>query len=136
PTVGLLVEPLPRDPRLVHVAVVADGHDAEEDLGRLIDGLRAAAGDDERLVPAHGRLAGVPVEGDEVGLLALVEVAQDVVEAEGSGAAHRRQRVPAVWAVPGEPFARAFKSSRLRRPTYPRAVIAAIRIARSLLSTG
>ena len=57
---------------------------------------RAAAVGDQRLVPGHGRLAGVPVERDEVGLLALVEVAEQVVEVEAFGAAERGEVEAAV----------------------------------------
>jgi hypothetical protein len=35
------------------------------------------------LVPGHGALAGVPVEGDEVGCRALLEVPEQVVEILG-----------------------------------------------------
>ena len=63
-----------------------------------VDRLRAGAAGDQRLVPGHGRLAGVPVEGDEVGLLALLEVAEQVVEVERLGAAERGQVEAAVGA--------------------------------------
>src|SRR5262249_32018009 len=93
---GLLVRATAGDPGLVDVAVVAADHDPEEELRRLVHGLGSLAAGDERLVPAHGRLAGVPVERDEVGLLPLVEVAEHVVEVEGPGAAERGQVVAAI----------------------------------------
>src|SRR6478609_5045785 len=63
-----LVETLSHHPGLVDRAVVADHHDAEQQVGRLIDGLRPALGH-QRLAPGQRLLAGVPVECHEVCLL-------------------------------------------------------------------
>src|SRR5438094_767356 len=65
---GLLVRAAAGHPGLVDVAVVAQRQDPEQQLGGLLDRLRAGGASDERLVPGHRQLAGVPVQGDEVGL--------------------------------------------------------------------
>src|SRR6476646_6683115 len=56
-----LVEPSAHHPGLVDRAVVADHHDAEQQVGRLVDGLRTSRGY-QRLPPRQRLLAGVPVE--------------------------------------------------------------------------
>src|SRR3954463_11989354 len=82
---AFFVHARPTGPGLVHVSGVATAHDPEQQLGRLVARPGASLWADEGLVPAHGVLAGVPIEGNEIGLLALVEVAQHVVEVQGAG---------------------------------------------------
>src|SRR5579883_1977298 len=83
-----LVKAPAHHPGLVDRAIVADHHDAEQQVRRLLDGLRASRGD-QRLAPGQRLLAGGPVERHEVGLLAGLEVADQVVDVERLGAAER-----------------------------------------------
>src|SRR5262245_12084510 len=73
-----LVQPLSHHPGLVDRTIVADHHDAEQQVCCLVDRLRTSRGY-QRLAPGQRRLPGGPVERHEVGLLAGLEVADQVV---------------------------------------------------------
>src|SRR5579871_6117832 len=81
-----LVEAFSHHPGLVDRAIVADHHDAEQQVRRLVDRLRPSLGD-QRLAPGQRLLASGPVERDEVGFLAGLEVADQLVEVERFGTA-------------------------------------------------
>src|SRR6478672_5145760 len=58
----LAVEPLAHRPGLGDGAVVRHHHDAEQEIGRLLDRARPVA--HQRLAPGERRWAGLPVEHD------------------------------------------------------------------------
>ena len=67
---GLLVGAFAEYPGLVDVPLVADHHDAEQQLGGLLERRRTML-DHRRLVPRQRAGAAVPVDRDEIGFLVV-----------------------------------------------------------------
>src|SRR5438046_2633556 len=78
----------PHHPGLGNRPVVPHHHDPEQQIDRLFEGERVLL-EMERLSPWLGSRAGVPVQDDQVGLLAWGEITNEFIDIERLGSAER-----------------------------------------------